>query len=346
MLKKTNIKIFLVSNKDSKYKEIIPGELKEYSFKIFESFNQAYYSVYASPPQLIVIGIENLSLQFNTPCGDGSFQESNGSYMTQLKLINDMQLDNMLSNIPILYILPANFNFETIKDGQIDRQSSKYYLKDYIKEPLSTGEISYKINSILCSSKSALDANPLTKLPGNSSIMGSIKNKIDENIDFSFSYIDIDNFKSYNDKYGFVRGDEVIMMTSRLIATTVYDISKTRRRDIEKYVLVGHIGGDDFTVVSHAGDALDIANTIIYNFDKIILSFYDNTDKERGYIEAYDRQKILRQFPIMSLSISIIPNANKKITHYGQISEITSALKSSAKESIGSKVVIDKRERG
>jgi GGDEF domain-containing protein len=134
------------------------------------------------------------------------------------------------------------------------------------------------------------------------------------------------------------------MMTSRLIATTVYDISKTRKRDIEKYVLVGHIGGDDFTVVSHAGDALDIANTIIYNFDKIILSFYDNTDKERGYIEAYDRQKILRRFPIMSLSISIIPNANKKITHYGQISEITSALKSSAKESIGSKVVIDKRE--
>ncbi len=333
MLKKTNVTIFLVLHKDSKYKKIIPGELKEYSFKIFKSFNQAYYSVYASPPQLIVIGIEDL------------FKEPD-SYENQLKLINDMQLDNMLSNIPILFILPMNFNFENIKNGSIDLQSSKYYLKDYIKEPLSTDEISYKINSILCSSKTALDANPLTKLPGNSSIMGRVENKLDENIDFSFSYIDIDNFKSYNDKYGFVRGDEVIMMTSRLVATTVYDISKTRKRDIEKYVLIGHIGGDDFTVISHPDDALDIANTIIYNFDKIIPSFYDTTDKERGYIEAYDRQKTLRQFSIMSLSISIIPNANKKITHYGQLSEITSALKTSAKESIGSKVVIDKREMG
>lgn len=330
MLKKSSVNIFLVSDKDSGYKKIIPEELKEYSFKIFNSFSHAYYSVYASPPQLIVIVIEDLSA---TP----------GLYSEQFKLIYDMQLDSMISNIPVLFILPESFNFENIRKELTCGSGFKNCLKDYIKEPLSRGEISYKIKTILHSSMATLDANPLTKLPGNSSIMESIKYKLDEGIGFTFLYADIDNFKSYNDKYGFIRGDEVIMMTSRLIATTTYDISKTRQRDIRKYVLIGHIGGDDFVITSHTDDALDIANTIIYNFDKIVPSFYDNTDRGRGYIETYDRQKTLRQFPVMSLSLVVIPETDKKITHYGQISEITSVLKASAKEKTGSKIVIDKR---
>jgi len=323
--KNNNPKIFIVSDKNSAYKSTIQEELNEYNLKTFDSFNQAYYSVYASPPQLIIIFMDAFS------------EKENGMHKKELKLIGDMQLDNMLSNIPILFMLPADFDFSGIKD-------EKYSLKDYIKEPIGTYELKYKVRSIIHASKSALDANPLTKLPGNSSIMESVKNKLEEDIEFSFAYIDIDNFKSYNDKYGFLRGDEVIMMTSRLIATTVYDISKTRRRDIEKHIFIGHIGGDDFVIMSHPDDIMDIANTIVNNFDKIILSFYDNTDKERGYIEAYDRQKKIQKFPIMSLSIAVISDANKKISHYGQISEIASGLKSAAKEKPGSNVVVDRRQ--
>ena len=317
-------KIFIVSDKNSPYNNVFKEELDRYDFKIFDSFNQAYYSVYASPPQLIIIAMNAIS-------GKGS-----GAHKKEIKMINDMQLDNMLSNIPILFMLPADFDFNVVKD-------EKYFLKDYIKEPLDPYELEYKIDSIIHASKSALDANPLTKLPGNSSIMESIKDKLDKDVNFSFAYIDIDNFKSYNDKYGFLRGDEVIMMTSRLIATTVYDISKTRCRDIEKYVFIGHIGGDDFVVMSHSGDIIDISNTVICNFDKIILSFYDNTDKQRGYIESYDRQKKMRRFPVMSLSIAVIEDVSKKISHYGQISEIVSGLKSIAKEKPGSNVILDRR---
>ena len=311
-------KIFIVSDKNYTYKTVFKGELERYDFKIFDSFNQAYYSVYASPPQLIIITMR-------------------GADKKEIKMINDMQLDNMLSNIPILFMLPADFDFNGIKD-------EKYFLKDYIKEPLNPYELRYKIESIIYASKSALDANPLTKLPGNSSIMESIKDKLDNNVNFSFAYIDIDNFKSYNDKYGFLRGDEVIMMTSRLIATTVYDISKTMRRSIEKYVFIGHIGGDDFVVMSHPDDIIDISNTVISNFDKIVMSFYDNTDKQRGYIESYDRQKKMQKFPVMSLSIAVIEDVNKKISHYGQISEIVSGLKSIAKEKPGSNVIVDRRQ--
>ncbi|MHB8231612.1 MAG: GGDEF domain-containing protein [bacterium] len=323
--KNNNPKIFIVSDKNSAYKPIIQEELSEYNLRMFDSFNQAYYSVYASPPQLIVIVMNTFP------------EKESEIHKKEIKLIGDIQLDNMLSNIPILFMLPANFDFSGIKD-------EKYFLKDYIKEPASAYELKYKVKSIIYASKSALDANPLTKLPGNSSIMESVKNKLEEDIEFSFAYMDIDNFKSYNDKYGFLRGDEVIMMTSRLIATTVYDISKTRRRDIEKHIFIGHIGGDDFVIMSYPDDIMDIANTVASNFDKIILSFYDNTDKERGHIEAYDRQKKIQKFPIMSLSIAVISDANKKISHYGQISEIVSGLKSIAKEKSGSNIIMDRRQ--
>jgi len=320
-------KIFAVFDKNSPYNCIFKEKSAKYDFKIFDSFNQAYYSVYAEPPQLIIIDMNAVS---------GNAGNDLEARKKEIKMINDMQLDNMLSNIPILFMLPADFDFNGIKD-------EKYFLKDYIKEPLNPYELEYKTDSIIYASKSALDANPLTKLPGNSSIMESIMDKLNKGVNFSFAYIDIDNFKSYNDKYGFLRGDEVIMMTSRLIATTVYDISKTRRREIEKYVFIGHVGGDDFVVMSHSGDIIDISNAVICNFDKIILSFYDNTDKQRGYIESYDRQKKLRRFPVMSLSIAVIEDVNKKISHYGQISEIVSGLKSIAKEKPGSNIVVDRR---
>ena len=132
-------KIFIVSDKNYTYKTVFKGELERYDFKIFDSFNQAYYSVYASPPQLIIITMR-------------------GAHKKEIKMINDMQLDNMLSNIPILFMLPADFDFNGIKD-------EKYFLKDYIKEPLNPYELEYKIDSIIHASKSALDANPLTKLP-------------------------------------------------------------------------------------------------------------------------------------------------------------------------------------
>ncbi|MHB1703107.1 MAG: GGDEF domain-containing protein [bacterium] len=325
--KNKSYKIFAVLDESEKnfYKSFIKDELEEYNIMMFDSFNRAYYSVYASPPNLIIIVIGSI------------MQKNELEYKKELKMINDMQIDNMLSNIPILFIIPPDFDFKSIAS------SEKYILKDYIKEPLSKNELKYKTESIIKSSKSALDANPLTKLPGNSSIIESVKTKLDEDIDFAFAYIDIDNFKSYNDKYGFLRGDEVIMMTSRLIATTVYDISKAKRRNIEKYVFIGHIGGDDFVIMSHNEDILEISNNIIANFDKIILSFYDNTDKERGYIEAYGRQKNLQRFPVMSLSIAIIENVNKKITHYGQISEIASGLKKAAKDMPGSNIITDRR---
>ncbi|RZD16180.1 MAG: GGDEF domain-containing protein [Candidatus Acididesulfobacter guangdongensis] len=390
--------IFIVSKKEFELTEYFTKELYNYNLQFYESINQAYYSVYVSPPSLILVDLRyeifgetdtdnkitdlnavrinrienkntqnkdngkniNNNNQYNklsdysiaaepmvSASASSSFSDKNCSSTASKKdcyavyhdiysMTDNIQKDNIISNIPLVFILPRNFNFKNIID--LDCCS----MKDYVKEPLLKNELLYKVKISLLFSRTQLDANPLTKLPGNSSIINEVKKRITNNINCSFAYIDIDNFKSYNDKYGFLSGDEIIMLTSRLIASTAYDISKNRKRH-GREVFVGHIGGDDFVAISHPEDIVEICSNIISNFDKIIPSFYDETDKSNGYIETYDRSNVLRQIPLMSLSVAIIPDINKRVSHYGEISEITSALKSKAKNSPGSKIVIDKR---
>ena len=166
--KNKSYKIFAVLYESEKtfYQSVIKEELEEYNVIEFDSFNKAYYSVYASPPNLIIITIGSI------------MQKNELEYKKEMKLINDMQIDNMLSNIPILFIIPPDFDFKSAVS------SEKYILKDYIKEPLAKNELKYKIESIIKSSKSALDANPLTKLPGNSSIIRFFKRRRSYNDDF------------------------------------------------------------------------------------------------------------------------------------------------------------------
>ncbi len=353
--------IFIVSKKNLELNGYFTKELFNYNLQFYESINQAYYSVYVCPPSLILIDLRysfNESENNNNKIADlndigingkNNNSSSDNTGGTALKndyhsicndifnITDDVQKDNVISHIPLVFILSRNFKFKKILNCSCA-------MRDYIKEPLLESELHYKVKISLLFSRTQLDANPLTKLPGNSSIINEVKNKISNNINCSFAYIDIDNFKSYNDKYGFLSGDEIIMLTSRLIASTTYDISKNHKRNLKENVFIGHIGGDDFVIISHPGDIVEICSSIISNFDKIIPSFYDETDKSNGYIETYDRSNILRKIPLMSLSIPIVPNINKKVSHYGEISEITSSLKYKAKNTPGSKIIINKRE--
>ncbi len=353
--------IFIVSKKNLELYDYFTKELFNYNLQFYESINNAYYAVYVSPPGLILIDLRHYSLNESennnkvTDLNDIRVNRKNNNSSSDstddnalknncsgicddiFNITGDIQKDNVISNIPLIFILSHNFNFKKFLDCSCT-------IRDYIKEPLLESELSYKVKISLLFSKTQLDANPLTKLPGNSSIINEVKSKILNNISCSFAYIDVDNFKSYNDKYGFCSGDEIIMLISRLIASTTYDISKNHKRNLKENVFIGHIGGDDFVIISHPNDIVEICSNIISNFDKIIPSFYDETDKSSGYIETYDRSNILRKIPLMSLSISIVPNINKKVSHYGEISEITSSLKYKAKKTAGSKIIIDKRK--
>ena len=183
----------------------------------------------------------------------------------------------------------------------------------------------------------ALDANPLTRLPGNTSIIHTIQRLIANGADFALAYADMDNFKPYNDKYGFSRGDEMLLMAARLIVNTV------NAQQCEPS-FVGHIGGDDFVFILPLDVMEDACKRLISDFDAIVPSFYDPVDRAHGYILAHDRQGREVHFPILSISIAVARNTNARYTHYAQLSHVTGQVKKAAKAISGSSYVIDKRK--
>ena len=184
-----------------------------------------------------------------------------------------------------------------------------------------------------------LDANPLSRLPGNTSIIKHTQGLIDRNQDFALGYCDLDYFKPFNDKYGFARGDEVLMMTSRIILNSVHDLNLP-------FSFVGHIGGDDFVFFVPVDAAEPVCKKIVAAFDAIIPQFYDAEDLAKSCIVSVDRQNNVCTFPLMAISIAVVFSRNGSIKHYGEASSLAMGLKKVAKKSITSSYALDQRKSG
>ena len=182
-----------------------------------------------------------------------------------------------------------------------------------------------------------LDANPLTHLPGNVSIMEELQNRIQSGQVFAVGYCDLDKFKIYNDKYGFEKGDEIIKTTARIITQAAQEAGGAD-------VFIGHIGGDDFVFVSSDEIADRISLQIIEMFDKTAPNFYSAEDCAAGYISGKDRQGNETKAGLLSISIGIVSNLNQKITHVAQIGEIGAELKKYAKNMEKSNFIRDQRK--
>ena len=208
---------------------------------------------------------------------------------------------------------------------------------DYIVKPFEPKELLARIRMILRRTERDLEANPLTKLPGNVSILNELSRRIEEKSLFAVCYIDLDKFKSYNDKYGFEHGDEVIRETGRIIM-----MAGQRFGNPDDFI--GHIGGDDFVMVTTPGRVDDICKEIIASFEKKVPSFYNDTDRKNGYIIALDRQNKEQRIPLLSISIGVVTNEFRTIEHVAEIGEIGAELKTYAKSLERSNYVKDKRK--
>ncbi len=208
---------------------------------------------------------------------------------------------------------------------------------DYIIKPFDPDELLARIKMILRRTVRSLDANPLTYLPGNTTIMEELSRAISEKRTFAVGYADLNKFKAYNDVYGFEKGDEVIKETARILIKVVRGTAGTNG-------FVGHIGGDDFVFLVDDKIADEISQEIIREFDQKALTFYKQNDQEAGHIIAKDRQGNTQKFGLLSLAIGIVSNAHQKITHVAQISEIGAELKKFAKGDEKSNFVRDKRQ--
>lgn len=181
------------------------------------------------------------------------------------------------------------------------------------------------------------DTNPLTYLPGGIAIENVLKKRIDSGNLFAFCLIDLDNFKAYNDHYGYARGNQIIINTAKII-----------KQAVEKHgtdeTFYGHIGGDDFVVISSIDHYAKICRFIVNGFDKTIDKLYDPKDLKRGFIIRKTRKGEEEKFPIMTISIGVVTNKKRQLKHVIQIGEIAAEAKSYAKSKPGSLYFVDRRK--
>ena len=181
-----------------------------------------------------------------------------------------------------------------------------------------------------------LDASPLTRLPGGIAIENALKRRLESGEPIAFCVIDLDNFKSFNDHYGYAYGNEVIKETAKIIEGA----AKTKGKPDD---FVGHVGGDDFVVITTPEHMREISSEIIKRFDDRVSHFYDEEDRKNGFILGRNRQGEEMEFPLMTISIAIVTNEHRTLTNPLEASEIAAELKDYAKTIAQSVYVVDKR---
>lgn len=177
-------------------------------------------------------------------------------------------------------------------------------------------------------------SQPLTGLPGNVIIESEISKALGRQR-FSVLYVDLDSFKAYNDVYGFERGDDVIRYTAELILEHFSGLGAG--------TFVGHIGGDDFVVVTANWDISEQAHEFVRAFDAGIIRFYNETDLRRGYIVSVNRKGEKERFPIVSVSVAVIQNRIETFVSYHQVATRAAELKRLCKSVQGSVISYDRR---
>jgi diguanylate cyclase (GGDEF)-like protein len=181
-----------------------------------------------------------------------------------------------------------------------------------------------------------LDTSPLTRLPGGTSIEKVMEKRIDGEEEIAFCLMDIDNFKAYNDNYGYAKGNEVIQATADIISEAVANHGSAGD-------FVGHIGGDDFVVITTPGNYSSICQAVVDAYDEIIPGFYSDEDRQRGHISGENRQGEHTIFPLATISIAVVTNEVNKFVSHIQFGEAAAEVKEQAKALTGSAFVVDQR---
>ncbi|MGQ0669663.1 MAG: GGDEF domain-containing response regulator [Actinomycetota bacterium] len=209
---------------------------------------------------------------------------------------------------------------------------------DYIVKPFDTPELLARVRGALRRSKDMRAQSPLTGLPGNVQIQEEIQARVEAGREFAVLYADLDQFKAFNDHYGFARGDEVLRLTAGLIQEVALDEGGPE-------AFTGHVGGDDFVVVSSTETAPRIAVRIVEGFDEKAWGLYDPRDAARGHIEVKNRGGDVERFPILSISVGVATTERRRFSHFAEAVAIATEMKSFTKGTAGSSWAIDRRSR-
>ena len=283
-------------------------ELNGYAFREARDGEEALKVVESEAPDLMILDI-------NMPKING--------YEVCRRLRNDSRFQKT----PILMITASADRLEQVKGIEVGAD-------DFIVKPFNYDELLTRVLSTIKRKKKDLDANPLTYLPGNSStermVLGAIQNKKP----FAVLKVDLKNFKAYNERYGFPRGDEAIRSTARILLSSI---------DQEKDFL-GHAGADDFFVITEPVRAEGLCRKIIKEFNRISPGFYELEDNRKGFIETVNRQGSRQKFPFMSIFIGVVLDPDGQFESLGMIQKICDEVLVQAKKNPESSYLINRRQ--
>lgn len=302
----------LLAEKEESLLEILHILLKSFKYEvaIARSTEETFSAIKEVSPDLILID-ENLSGK------DG---------LEVAKVIKD---DFLTAYIPIIVLIDR-------KQIRKDLLEIEQGIDDYIVKPPDPIDLQVRIEMTVRRATHQFFANALTRLPGNRAIEIVLKKVIESNQEFSFGYVDIDRFKYFNDRYGHLKGDVVIIQTSQIISRTIKACGNADD-------FVGHIGGDDFVFITTTDKEEIVASEIIKEFDRLIPYHYSKEDRQKGFIEIRDRQGKLTKVPLMSISIALVDNTGARVNGLVELSEIASEIKGHLKTITGSKFLKNRR---
>lgn len=275
--------------------------------------------------------------------GEAAWQEV-ASFRPDLVLL-DVMMPRM-DGFAVLEIIRAGFETArlpvillTAKSDVSDKvMGLKGGANDYIVKPFSHDELLLRVSNLLEATRREREANPLTGLPGNRAIEREIQTRIAGGEDFALMYLDIDRFKSFNDHYGYARGDRAISFTAGVLAGCA-----------QKYgpggVFVGHVGGDDFVVATASKGSEELARHIIEEFDAGVLALHDPEDALRGYLEVENRSGMRERFPLIALTVALVAEVKGRFSHPAELSDALAELKHFGKVNPRSVVVRERRLR-
>ncbi|MFQ5511513.1 MAG: response regulator [Candidatus Krumholzibacteriia bacterium] len=252
--------------------------------------------------------------------------------MDGYEVCRKMRQDFKMNQIPIIMLSAKGGLDERVK-GLTEGAN------DYLIKPYSNDELLLRVKNVLDWNIAQKEANPLTGLPGNTAIERELKIRINRGLPYAFLYIDIDNFKGLNDYYGYQKGDEIIGFVASILSKTVEKLGT-------KDDFIGHIGGDDFVMVTDPTRGEFMAKQIVDEYDKGALFLLSEEDVKRGYFEVRNRQGEIARMSLMSLTVALVISTDNKIKHFAEINDIASDLKKYGKNMKGSVVIKERRTDG
>lgn len=282
---------------------------------------------------------------------------------TDLELVNGEELTARIRKASFSCFVPL---IMMLGEGQLAEllHGAEQGFDDFLIKPFDALTLQLRVLLNIRRAEERMQANPLTKLPGNIAIERAVKERIISGGKYSVCYLDINNFKSFNDLYGYDKGDDALRQTARIIALAarqgrpaqaagggLSEVAQTARKhdagrpDRSCQPFIGHVGGDDFIVILNPEYENDFARECIREFDRIIPTYYAPEDIRRGYVQVKNRKGRNEKFPLMAISIAAVTNLNKKYSSPAEIAQVAAEVKKFLKTQSGSNYLRDRREK-